>query len=72
MKKMPSQSLLLTCSCSHHVDEELFQKVLFQAAHEAQRQVRIVGRHRLAPDHPINIFHPESHYLKSFLLAIND
>ncbi|MFI0434682.1 MAG: class I SAM-dependent rRNA methyltransferase [Parachlamydiaceae bacterium] len=70
MQKMPSQSLLLTCSCSHYVDEELFQKVLFQAAVEARRQVRIVGRHRLAPDHPINLCHPESHYLKSFLLYL--
>lgn len=70
MQKMPPQSLLLSCSCSHYVDEELFQKVLFQAAYEARRQVRIIGRHRLAPDHPINLFHPESQYLKSFLLFI--
>jgi 23S rRNA (cytosine1962-C5)-methyltransferase len=70
MQKMPAQSLLLTCSCSHYVDEELFQKVLFQAALEARRQVRIVGRHRLAPDHPINLYHPESNYLKSFLLFL--
>ncbi len=70
MQKMPRNSLLLTCSCSHHVDESLFQKVLFQAAAEAKRDVRIVGRHRLAPDHPINIFHPESDYLKSFLLSV--
>ena len=45
LKKMPAQSLLLTCSCSHYVDEELLQKVLFQAALEAHREVRIVGRH---------------------------
>ena len=70
MQKMPARSLLLTCSCSHYVDEELFQKVLFQAALEANRQVRMIGRHRLAPDHPINLFHPESNYLKSFLLFL--
>lgn len=70
MQKMPSQSLLLTCSCSYYVDEELFQKVLFQAALEAHREVRIVGCHRLAPDHPINLYHPESSYLKSFLLFL--
>ncbi|MCE2982230.1 MAG: class I SAM-dependent rRNA methyltransferase [Parachlamydia sp.] len=70
MQKMPPGSLLLTCSCSHHVDEELFQKVLFQAAVEAKREVRVVGKHRLASDHPINIFHPESNYLKSLLLYI--
>lgn len=71
MHKMPPQSFLLTCSCSHYVDEELFQKVVFQAALEARRQVRIVGRHRLAPDHPINLFHPESNYLKSLLLYLD-
>lgn len=70
MHKMPPQSLLLTCSCSHYIDEELFQKVLFQAGIEARRQVRILGKHRLAFDHPINLFHPESNYLKSFLLFV--
>ncbi|WP_068466428.1 class I SAM-dependent rRNA methyltransferase [Candidatus Protochlamydia phocaeensis] len=70
MQKMPARSLLLTCSCSHYVNEDLFQKVLFQAAWEAKRFVRIIGRHRLAIDHPINLYHPESHYLKSFLLYI--
>lgn len=71
MQKMPPQSLLLTSSCSHHVDEALFQKVIFQASLEAHRQVRIVGSHRLAADHPINIYHPESAYLKSFLLYLD-
>jgi 23S rRNA (cytosine1962-C5)-methyltransferase len=71
MQKMPSQSLLLTCSCSHHVNDELFQKVVFQAAAEAKRNVRLIGKHRLASDHPINLFHPESDYLKSLLLYID-
>lgn len=70
MQKMPKRSLLLTSSCSYYVDEPLFQKVLFQAAREADRKVRILGKHRLAADHPINICHPEGDYLKSFLLYI--
>lgn len=70
MLKMPPHSLLLTSSCSYHVDEELFQKVIFQAAFEARRQVRIIGRHRMAPDHPVNLYHPEGEYLKSILLYL--
>lgn len=70
MKKMPPKSWLLTCSCSFYVDEPLFQKVVFQAAVEANRKVRIVSRHLMAQDHPINICHPESDYLKSLLLYI--
>jgi 23S rRNA (cytosine1962-C5)-methyltransferase len=71
MQKMPSASWLLTCSCSYYVDEPLFQKVIFQAAVEAKRSVRIMARHQLAPDHPINICHPEGHYLKSLFLYLD-
>jgi 23S rRNA (cytosine1962-C5)-methyltransferase len=70
MEKMPKGSLLLTSSCSYHIDESLFQKVIFQAAVEAGRTAKILSRHRMAPDHPINICHPESEYLKSLLLYI--
>lgn len=70
MQKMAPGSLLLTCSCSYHVQEELFQNILFRAALEAGRSIKILGRHRQAIDHPVSIFHPESSYLKSFLLAI--
>lgn len=70
MQKMPAKSMLLTCSCSYHVDEELFKKVIFQAAVEAGRNVRIIGSHRMASDHPINVCHPESDYLKSLLLYV--
>ncbi|HSX38387.1 MAG TPA: class I SAM-dependent rRNA methyltransferase [Chlamydiales bacterium] len=70
LAKMRSGSLLLSCCCSYHVDETLFQNILFRAAIEAHRSLQILGRHRLALDHPISIFHPESAYLKSFLLYV--
>jgi 23S rRNA (cytosine1962-C5)-methyltransferase len=70
MQKMPPKSLLLTSSCSYYVPEDLFQKVVFQAAVEAKRKIRILERHRQAFDHPINLCHPESDYLKSLLLYL--
>lgn len=70
MQKLPPNSLLLTCSCSYFIPEDLFQKVVFQAACEANRFVRILARHRLAADHPLNLHHPEGDYLKSFLLYV--
>lgn len=69
-QKVPAGSLVLTSSCSYHVDELLFQKVVFQASIEANRNVSIIGKHRLAIDHPINICHPEGNYLKSLLLHV--
>jgi len=70
MQNMKPGSLLLTCSCSYHVEESLFQNIVFRAALEAGRKVRIIERHRQAHDHPISIFHPESSYLKSLLLYV--
>lgn len=68
-KSLP-KTYLLTASCSSYMDATLFQKVIFQASVEAKREVRIIGSHRLALDHPISPFHPEGHYLKSLLLYI--
>ncbi|MDO8648204.1 MAG: class I SAM-dependent rRNA methyltransferase [Candidatus Peregrinibacteria bacterium] len=62
--------LLLTCSCSFQVDPQLFQTIVFHAARQANRSVRIIQRHRNAFDHPVNLFHPEVDYLKSLLLWV--
>lgn len=70
MSKMPAGSLLLTCSCSYYVDATLFKTMLFQAAKASGKNVQIVGEHHLAMDHPVNLFHPESSYLKSVLLYL--
>lgn len=70
-QKIPKRSFVLTFSCSFFVEEALFQKVVFQAASDAKRNVRIIQRHHLAPDHPISIYHPESDYLKGFLLYVD-
>ena len=71
LQKMPKGSILITCSCSYFVDEKLFQQVIFQAAAEANRTVRIIGKHRQAGDHPVNLFHPEGSYLKSLVLHVS-
>jgi len=71
IQKVKPQGLVLTCSCSHFVDETLFRQVVFQAAHEAGRSVKILQSHRQAVDHPVNIFHPETGYLKGFLLYVD-
>ncbi len=70
MQALPPSSLLLTCSCSYQVDANLFQTVVFHAARQAGRDVRIIQRHRQALDHPVNIYHPETDYLKSLLLWV--
>lgn len=71
LQRVRAPGLVLTFSCSHFVDEGLFRQVVFQAAAEAGRRVRILQRHRQAIDHPVNIFHPQTDYLKGFLLYVD-
>ncbi len=69
-QKMPRSSILLTSSCSSYIDLELFQRIIFQAAADTARFVRILSRHIPALDHPVSLYHPEGNYLKSLLLYI--
>ena len=70
LRSMPHGSHLLVSSCSHYITEELFENCVREAALEAGRTLRVIGRHRLAHDHPENLFHPESTYLKSLLVWV--
>ncbi len=70
IQALPPGGLLLTCSCSYQMTPDIFQTVVFHAARQANRSVRILQRHHLAYDHPVNIYYPETDYLKSLLLWV--
>ncbi len=70
-EKAPAGALVMTFSCSRFVDETLFGQVIFQAALEAGRRVRILQRHHQALDHPVSVYHPESDYLKGLILHVD-
>jgi 23S rRNA (cytosine1962-C5)-methyltransferase len=59
---------LITCSCSYHVHESDLEKVLAEAAVDAQATVSVVEKRRQARDHPILLGVPETYYLKCFVL----
>jgi 23S rRNA (cytosine1962-C5)-methyltransferase len=63
--------LLMTFSCSGHMSLDLFQKVVFAAAHDVGRRVSIIRRLTAAPDHPVSLYCPEGEYLKGFLLQVH-
>lgn len=70
-KKIKPGGLIYTFSCSQHIDRDLFRKIVFSAAADAKRNIRIVQQLTQPEDHPINIFHPEGEYLKGLLLHIS-
>jgi 23S rRNA (cytosine1962-C5)-methyltransferase len=70
MKIISPGGLLFTCSCSQPISPDLFQKIIFAAAADAKRFVRILGNRGHAPDHPISLYHPEGRYLQAWLLQV--
>jgi 23S rRNA (cytosine1962-C5)-methyltransferase len=70
MKKIKSAGILFTFSCSQNISDDLFQKILFGAAADSGRNVRILYQMHQPPDHPVNIYHPEGKYLKGFALWV--
>jgi 23S rRNA (cytosine1962-C5)-methyltransferase len=59
---------LITCSCSHHMEREMFRDLLANAAQQAGREMRLVEVRSQAPDHPVLVSMPETDYLKCFVL----
>jgi 23S rRNA (cytosine1962-C5)-methyltransferase len=70
MQKIAKGGLLFTFSCSQHISADLFRKIVFGAAADAGREVRIVAQLSQAADHPVSIYHPEGEYLKGLVLHI--
>ncbi|NOI23345.1 class I SAM-dependent methyltransferase [Vibrio mediterranei] len=61
---------LLTYSCSGLMDGALFQKIIADAAVDANRSVKFVERFEQAADHPTDTAYPEGFYLKGFACKV--
>jgi len=62
--------IIFTFSCSQVVSRENFRKSVFAAAANTGRNVKILHQVSQPPDHPVNIYHPESEYLKGLVLYV--
>ena len=70
MSRISRGGILFTFSCSQVVDKVLFENTIVAAAIEAGRMARVLYRLSQPADHPVNIFHPESEYLKGLVLRV--
>jgi 23S rRNA (cytosine1962-C5)-methyltransferase len=62
--------LLVSCSCSYHLSEELFREVLLQAAQASGRELRLLEARGQSMDHPVLLAMPETRYLKCWFLQV--
>lgn len=62
--------LLFTFSCSQVIDNDVFKSTVMAAAIASGRSVRVIHQLHQPQDHPINIYQPESEYLKGLVLEV--
>ena len=60
--------VLVTCTCSYHVDDVMFAAVVHEAAVDAGCQVTEVERRTQGRDHPVLLGVPETRYLTCLIL----
>jgi len=68
LKLLNPDGVLITCSCSYHVNEAVFAEVIYDAATDAQVHVTVVEKRMQGRDHPVLLGVPETYYLKCFIL----
>jgi 23S rRNA (cytosine1962-C5)-methyltransferase len=70
LRKIKPGGILFTFSCSQVVDKSLFAHTITAASMESKRKVKVLHQLSQPADHPVNIFHPETEYLKGLVLYV--
>ena len=71
MQLLEPHGVLVTCSCSHHINQDLFREMLIDATYSAGRQARIMEMRTQARDHPVLLAAKETQYLKCAILVLD-
>ena len=70
MRLLGKGGYLVTCSCSHFMNEELFVKMLLEAAKENNFTLKQISYTQQGKDHPILLSSNQTDYLKFYILQL--
>ena len=62
--------ILVTCSCSSHVDRDLFEEMLSTVSVNTNRRIQILETRGAAADHPTSVSCLDSNYLKCYICRV--
>lgn len=68
LEKLPDGGILVSSSCTSHVDQSTFIKILHQSSVNARCQLKVLESREQPQDHPYHLSFPEGRYLKFFIL----
>lgn len=72
LKLLTDGGVLITCTCSYHMSEDMFADIVTEAAHDARRRVQLVEKRLQSRDHPVLLGVPETSYLKCLIVRVLD
>jgi 23S rRNA (cytosine1962-C5)-methyltransferase len=72
LKLLNPGGVLVTCSCSYHMREEMFLEIIASAALDARQRLQIIEVRGQSSDHPVLLGVPETHYLKCVIAQVID
>jgi 23S rRNA (cytosine1962-C5)-methyltransferase len=67
IKLLAPQGVLISCSCSMHIDFVELTQAIRKASIAAHTSMHVVERGHQAPDHPVHLCIPETDYLKMII-----
>jgi 23S rRNA (cytosine1962-C5)-methyltransferase len=70
LKLLRPGGILVSSTCSYHVSEEMFLRILAEAANDAHRRLQMVEKRMQAGDHPVLLGVPETYYLKCVIARV--
>jgi 23S rRNA (cytosine1962-C5)-methyltransferase len=70
MQLLPRDGLLVSCSCSYHLEPSVLIDGIQKAGRHLGRFVQVIATGGQSPDHPTHPAIPETRYLKAFLCRV--
>ena len=70
IKLLNPGGILVSCTCSYHMPEDLFLGIIADAGKDAHRQLQLVEKRTQSSDHPILLGVPETYYLKCVIARV--
>ncbi|MBD0369212.1 MAG: class I SAM-dependent rRNA methyltransferase [Pyrinomonadaceae bacterium] len=72
LKMLERGGVLVTCTCSYHMGEEMFLEIIREASVDARRRLQLIEKRAQSSDHPILFGVPETYYLKCIIARVID
>lgn len=70
MRMLNKDGILVSASCSMHLDEDNLQNILLTSARHLDRNIQLLERGAQGPDHPVHPAIAETRYIKSLTVRL--